>query len=123
MKKRVYYTKGKGAFFGLTYLYLTPNFTDRKSSKSEKIQLLKPLHSDATSSMRLRSLSVRSDATSFTHKSHKSHRTGIHTTKTPPDKEKNVSMLRVLSNPKVIIALSGTVIGASCQGFLEARLR
>ena len=73
--------------------------------------------------MRLRSLSVRSDATSFTHKSHKSHRTGIHTTKTPPDKEKNVSMLRVLSNPKVIIALSGTVIGASCQGFLEARLR
>jgi len=31
-------------------------------------------------------------------------------------------MLPILGNPKVLLALSGTVYGAACQGFLEATL-
>ena len=83
------------------------------------MQLLKPV--------RQRNMSVSSNTTIFTTKtkrSHKSHRTGIHTIKDAPENETNssISLMSVLSNPKVWLALSGTVMGASCQGFLEASL-
>ena len=84
--------------------------------------LLKPLKSDVASSARHRSMSVISDATNFTRKSQRSRRTGIHTTKPPENQHTTISLMSILSNPKVLIALSGTVMGASCQGFLEASL-
>ena len=77
--------------------------------------LLKPLNSDVASSARQRSVSITSDATVFTRKSQRSRRTGIHTTKPPENQQTTISLMSILSNPKVLIALSGTVMGASCQ--------
>jgi predicted MFS family arabinose efflux permease len=67
----------------------------------------------------LRARSVRSEPRSQrTTRSHRSHRTSIHSVHPKPVAE----LWPVLSNPRVLVALSGTIYGASCQGLLEACL-
>ena len=100
------------------------NFYRTHGSKrsSEKTHLLNP-HPDSilyagsnTALRRKRTASGSSEAVTII--TYRSHRTAMHTTKP----KSQISLLKILSNPKVLVALSGTVMGASIQGLLEATL-
>merc|ERR1712156_945876 len=55
--------------------------------------------------------------------SYRSHRAIVKKTVSQDDYDQpNIQLLPVLKNPKVLIALSGTIFGASVQGLLEANL-
>ena len=88
-----------------------------EDQEDEEVEILSKdsiLHA-GTNPTRNRHLSVRSETTA---KSFISHRTSIYAVK-----PKKVSDLwPVLSNPRVLAALTGTVFGASVEGMLEANL-
>ena len=55
--------------------------------------------------------------------SYRSHRAIVKKAVSQDDYDQpNIQLLPVLKNPKVLIALSGTIFGASVQGLLEANL-
>lgn len=91
------------------------------NNNAENSKLLSP-HPDSivytgSNPTRQRQLSNMSEATST--RSYRSHRTSIHSKAT---RRTDVSFASILFNGNVLMALSGTVMGASVQGFLEATL-
>ena len=71
-----------------------------------------------SSTITKRTLSVKTEVTARSFRSHRGH----HHVNQEAAAKSNVGLLTVLKNVKVIMALSGTVFGASVQGLLEANL-
>ena len=124
-------------FTGLLTILVLPDQNELVSKEEEVVEIIEDQEEDeilsnhngpklnpdsilhaATNPARNRNLSIRSDVTAKTTQSFRSHRTSIYTVQ-----PKKVSDLwPVLSNPRVLAALTGTVYGASVEGMLEANL-
>ena len=81
-------------------------------------KLISKINSNSTTTKKFNhSPSVKTEITAISYRSHRAI-----VKKSSEDDQPNIQLWPVLKNPKVLIALSGTVFGASVQGLLEANL-
>ena len=93
------------------------NANDKNSGK----KLISKLNSNSTTKKSNHAPSVKTEISRAI--SYRSHRAIVKKAVSQDDYDQpNIQLLPVLKNPKVLIALSGTIFGASVQGLLEANL-
>merc|ERR1712226_771507 len=81
-------------------------------------KIISKINSNSTTTKKFNhSPSVKTEITAISYRSHRAI-----VKKSSEDNQPNIQLWPVLKNPKVLIALSGTVFGASVQGLLEANL-
>ena len=84
-------------------------------------KLISKLNSNSTTKKSNHAPSVKTEISRAI--SYRSHRAIVKKAVSQDDYDQpNIQLLPVLKNPKVLIALSGTIFGASVQGLLEANL-
>ena len=93
------------------------NANDKNSGK----KLISKLNSNSTTKKSNHAPSMKTEMSRAI--SYRSHRAIVKKAVSQDDNDQpNIQLLPVLKNPKVLIALSGTIFGASVQGLLEANL-
>ena len=93
------------------------NANDKNSGK----KLISKLNSNSTTKKSNHAPSMKTEISRAI--SYRSHRAIVKKAVSQDDYDQpNIQLLPVLKNPKVLIALSGTIFGASVQGLLEANL-
>ena len=104
----------------ITVIKRSDIFNNANNNNSEK-KLLSKLNSNSTTKKSNHAPSVKTEISRAI--SYRSHRAIVKKAVSQDDYDQpNIQLLPVLKNPKVLIALSGTIFGASVQGLLEANL-
>ena len=104
----------------ITVIKRSDIFNNANNNHSEK-KLLSKLNSNSTTKKSNHAPSVKTEISRAI--SYRSHRAIVKKAVSQDDYDQpNIQLLPVLKNPKVLIALSGTIFGASVQGLLEANL-
>ena len=104
----------------ITVIKRSDIFNNSNNNNSEK-KLISKLNSNSTTKKSNHAPSVKTEISRAI--SYRSHRAIVKKAVSQDDYDQpNIQLLPVLKNPKVLIALSGTIFGASVQGLLEANL-
>ena len=104
----------------ITVIKRSDIFNNANNNNSGK-KLISKLNSNSTTKKSNHAPSVKTEISRAI--SYRSHRAIVKKAVSQDDYDQpNIQLLPVLKNPKVLIALSGTIFGASVQGLLEANL-
>ena len=104
----------------ITVIKRSDIFNNVNNDNSGK-KLISKLNSNSTTKKSNHAPSVKTEISRAI--SYRSHRAIVKKAVSQDDYDQpNIQLLPVLKNPKVLIALSGTIFGASVQGLLEANL-
>ena len=104
----------------ITVIKRSDIFNNANNNDSGK-KLISKLNSNSTTKKSNHAPSVKTEISRAI--SYRSHRAIVKKAVSQDDYDQpNIQLLPVLKNPKVLIALSGTIFGASVQGLLEANL-